>query len=160
MIVDETWNRFQNLCVWFGRIFRNGIWIRHYSDVMMSAIASQITSLAIVYSAVYSGADQRIHQSSASLAFERVIHRWPVNSPHKWPVTRKMFLNLMTSSWWNTETTLGGGFIGSKMAESDGQVSVDGSDIFFINSQFMIWIQKSIDSKHGQLRHFDKMLFW
>ena len=48
-------------------------------------------SLNIVYSAVYSGADQRKHQSSASLAFVRGIHRWPVNSPHKWPVTRKMF---------------------------------------------------------------------
>ena len=33
----------------------------------------------------------RKHQSSASLAFVRWIHRWPVNSPHKWPVTRKMF---------------------------------------------------------------------
>ena len=36
-------------------------------------------------------ADQRTHQSSASLAFVRWIHRWPVNSPHKWSVTRKMF---------------------------------------------------------------------
>ena len=57
----------------------------------MGAIASQITSLTIVYSTVYSDADQRQHQSSASLAFVRVIHRGPVNSPHKWPVTRKMF---------------------------------------------------------------------
>ena len=54
-------------------------------------IASQITSLTIVYSTVYSDADQRKHQSSASLAFVRGIHRWPVNSPQKWPVTRKMF---------------------------------------------------------------------
>ena len=57
----------------------------------MSAIASQITSLMIVYSIVYSDADQRKHQSSASLAFVRGIHRGPVNSPQKWPVTRKMF---------------------------------------------------------------------
>ena len=57
----------------------------------MSAMASQITSLTIVYSTVYSGADQRKHQSSASLSFMRGIHRWPVNSPHKGPVTRKMF---------------------------------------------------------------------
>ena len=42
-------------------------------------------------SSVYSGADQRKHRSSASLAFVRGIHRSPVNSPHKWPVTRKMF---------------------------------------------------------------------
>ena len=54
------------------------------------AMASQITSLTTVYWTVYSGADQRKHQSSASLAFVHGIHRWPVNSPHKWPVTRKM----------------------------------------------------------------------
>ena len=63
----------------------------HFNDVIIGAKASQITSLAIVYSAVYSGADQRKHQSSASLAFVRGIHRGPVNSPHKWQVTRKMF---------------------------------------------------------------------
>ena len=57
----------------------------------MSAMASQITSLTIVYSNVYSGADQRKHQSSTSLAFAWGIHRWPVNSPHKGPVTWKMF---------------------------------------------------------------------
>ena len=57
----------------------------------MGSMASQITSLTIVYATVYSGADQRKHQSSASLAFVRVIHRGPVNSPHKGPVTRKMF---------------------------------------------------------------------
>ena len=73
----------------------------------MSAIASQITSPTIVYSTVYSAADQRKHQSSASLqrkhqnsaslAFVRGFHRGPVNSPHKGPVTRKMY-HLMTSS--------------------------------------------------------------
>ena len=63
----------------------------HYNDVIMSAMASQMTSLMIVYSSVYSGTDQRKYQSSASLAFVRGIHRWPVNSPHKGPVTRKMF---------------------------------------------------------------------
>ena len=63
----------------------------HYIDVVMGAIASEITSLTIVYSTVYSIADQRKHESSAPLAFVRVIHRGPVNSPHKWPVTRKMF---------------------------------------------------------------------
>ena len=47
----------------------------HYNDVIMGTIASQITSLTIVYSIVYSDADQRKHQSSASLAFVRWIHR-------------------------------------------------------------------------------------
>ena len=57
----------------------------------MGDIASQITNLAIVYSTVYSDTDHRKHQSSASLAFVREIHRKPVNSPHKWPVTQKIF---------------------------------------------------------------------
>ena len=57
----------------------------------MGAVASQITSLTIVYSIVDWDAGQRKHESSASLAFVLGIHRVPVNSPHKWPVTRKMF---------------------------------------------------------------------
>ena len=56
----------------------------------MSPMVSQISSLTIVYSTVYSGTDQRKHQSSASLAFVVGIYRWPVNSTHKLPVTRKM----------------------------------------------------------------------
>ena len=57
----------------------------------MSTMAAQIPSLTIVFSTVYSGTDQRKHQSSASLAFVQGIHQWPVNSPHKGPVTQKMF---------------------------------------------------------------------
>ena len=57
----------------------------------MSAMASQITGVSIVCLIVCSGADQRKHHSSASLAFVAGIHRWPVDSPHKGPVTRKMF---------------------------------------------------------------------
>ena len=63
----------------------------HYGDVIMGGIASQITSLTTVYSAVYSDVDQRKHQSFASLAFVRGIYRGPVNSRQNWPVTRKMF---------------------------------------------------------------------
>ena len=48
-------------------------------------------SVTIIYSTVYSDTDQRKHQSSASLVFVWGIHRGQVNSPHKWPVTRKMF---------------------------------------------------------------------
>ena len=69
----------------------------HNSDVIMGAMVSKITSLTSVHSTVYLGADQRKHQSSASLAFVRGIHWWPVNSPHKWLSTRKMF-PLITSS--------------------------------------------------------------
>ena len=63
----------------------------HYVDVIMTTKASQITSLTIVYPTVYSGADQRKHQRSASLAFLWGIHLWPVYSPHKGSVTQKMF---------------------------------------------------------------------
>ena len=57
----------------------------------MSAMTSRIADVSIVCSTVCSGADQRKHQSSASLAFVGGIHRSPVNSPHKGPVTPKMF---------------------------------------------------------------------
>ena len=56
--------------------------LNHYSGVIMSAMASQITGFSIAYSTVCSGSDQRKHQSSASLAFVRGIHLSPVNSPH------------------------------------------------------------------------------
>ena len=74
-------------CVRFSHDFA----ISHYNGVIISAMASQITSLTIVYSVVYEGADQRKYQSSASLAFVRGIHRWLVNSLLKMSVTRKMF---------------------------------------------------------------------
>ena len=53
---------------------------KHFNDVIMSAMACQITSLTIVYSRFY-----------ASLADVKGIHRWPMHSPHKGPVERKMF---------------------------------------------------------------------
>ena len=79
-------------------ITMQGTWIiapamaTHYNDVIMCAMASQITILMTAYSTVFfSSADQRKHLNSVSLVFVRGIHRWPVNSPHKWPVTRQMF---------------------------------------------------------------------
>ena len=62
-----------------------------YNDIIMGVMESQITSLTIVYSVVYLSADQRKHQNSAILVFVWGIHRRPVNSPHKGPVTWKMF---------------------------------------------------------------------
>ena len=61
---------------------------RYYSDIIMSAMASHITSVSIVCSAICSGADQRKHQCSTSLDFAR----WPVHFRHKGPVTQKMVL--------------------------------------------------------------------
>ena len=69
----------------------------HYSDVIMTTIASLITSLAVVYSAVYSDADQRKHQSSASLAFVWGIHRDRWIPRTKGQLRGKCF-HLMTSS--------------------------------------------------------------
>ena len=78
----------------------------HYNDVIMGTIACQITSLPIVYSIVYSVADQRKHQSSASLAFVWGIHRSPVNSLHKWQVTWKMFpFDDVIMQYWPTHPT-------------------------------------------------------
>ena len=86
----------ENWCIWIRLI--NISWcncvtmfIMYYRDVTVGAITFLITSLTSVYSTVHSGADQRKHQSSASLAFVRGIHWGPVNSPHEWLVTRKMF---------------------------------------------------------------------
>ena len=62
----------------------------HYGDIIMRTMASQITSLSIVCPSVCSGADQRKHQNSTSLAFVGGIHLWPVNSLHKGPVTQKI----------------------------------------------------------------------
>ena len=80
----------------------------HYTHVIMGAIAPQITSLTIVYSTVYSDVDRRKHQISTSLAFVRGIHRAPVHSPHKWPVTRKMFPfdDVIMQTWSDTRMIL------------------------------------------------------
>ena len=81
-------------------------------------MVSQITSVLVVYSTVCSGADQRKQQSSSSLAFVRGIHRWPVNSLHKRPVTRKIFpfddVNMVypTIVWWQLDGCNGGGKCG------------------------------------------------
>ena len=87
-----------------------GIVYFHYCDLTMGAIASQITCFTVVYSTVYSGTDQRKHQSSTSLAFIRGIHRWPVNSPHKGPVMRRMFpfddIIMFARLFWRAHETL------------------------------------------------------
>ena len=78
---------FQN-CLAGGKSWRLKPLLCHYNDVIMGTIATLIANFTIVYSTVYSDADQRKHQSSAALAF---VHRGPVNILHNWPVTRKMF---------------------------------------------------------------------
>ena len=65
--------------------------ILHYSDIIMGVMASQIICVSMVYLIVCPGAVQRKHQSSASLAFVWGIRRWPVNFPHKGPLTPKVF---------------------------------------------------------------------
>ena len=121
---------------------------QHYGDVIMGAIASEFTGLKIVYSSVYSDADQRKHQSSASLAFVRGIHRGPVNSPHKWPVTRKMFpfdyvimklmyqlilylLNIQCAVWFNSPPL-------DKMATISQTICLDS---LYVNEKFYIWLK-------------------
>ena len=67
-------------------------------SIIMSAMASQVTSLTIVYSTVYSDADQRKYQNSASLAFVRGIHRYRWIPRTKGQQRGKCF-HLITSSW-------------------------------------------------------------
>ena len=91
-ILFQAWLCFIQMyyCYTYFEIMEMHILVRHHNGAIMGAMASHTISLTIVYSVVFSGANQRKHQSSASLAFVRGTHRWPVNSPHKGPVTRKM----------------------------------------------------------------------
>ena len=103
--VSPRWKRIyiyilqsQNHYCWWPAdgVVRSGYWPSWYSlqwchNERSSAMASQVTAVPIVCSTVDSGTDQREHQSSASLAFVRGIHRWPVKSPHKRPVMREIF---------------------------------------------------------------------
>ena len=84
------------------------------------------------YSTVYSGVDQRKHQSSASLAFVQGIHRGPANSPHKWPVTRKMFpFDDVIMRWWHVDT----GSSGSRTTSSGSRTSSPSSIAYTICMQ-------------------------
>ena len=77
-VILTTSNEILEQLLWVGINYLDGIWpLPHYNDVTMSKIASQITSLTIVYSTVYSGPDQTKHQSSASLAFVRGTGEFP-----------------------------------------------------------------------------------
>ena len=94
-------------------------YVQHYCDIM-GWMASQITSLTIVYSTIRSGTDQRKHQSSASLAFVRGIHRWSVNSADKWTVMGKMFPFddvIMKMNDLNTSLLMGEGLVLWKKTE-------------------------------------------
>ena len=83
---DDNDDDLRKIESFFSREEANPLIINHYIDVIMTPMTSQITDLTVVYSIVYSGADQRKHQSSASPGNSP----GPVNSPHKGPVTRKM----------------------------------------------------------------------
>ena len=120
--VTVMWNgrHFQNdICLYTGvvgmeknssyllyRVFEVRL-LAYWLDVTMSMMASLITGVSIDYSIVSLGADQRKHQNSASLAFVRGIHRWLVNSPHKGPVTPKVFpfddVIMESCGWWCME---------------------------------------------------------
>ena len=105
----------------------------HYNDVIMSMMASQITSLTTVYSTFYSRRRSRKHQSSASLAFVWGIHHWPVNCPHKRPVMRKIcpFDDVIMITW--TEP-LPGPTLMRKNCHSDSLFVITGIGICEIDS--------------------------
>ena len=70
---ENMWLNFMSICLTRVKFIPMNF---HYNDVIMGAMASQITSLTIVYSTVYSGEDQREHESSASLAFVENVSIW------------------------------------------------------------------------------------
>ena len=87
----SKWHSKQSIRRWFETPWH---WLWSPCNLSASELyytASEITSVSIVYSIVCSSENQRKYHSSASLAFVRRIHRWPVNFPHKGPVTRKIF---------------------------------------------------------------------
>ena len=102
---DAVWRRPASVCdrtvlskLYRQRLFRWLVHVQfHYIDVIMTTMASQITSHTVVYSTVYSDTDQRKHQSSASLAFVWWIHRdrW---IPRTNGQLRGKCFHLMTSS--------------------------------------------------------------
>ena len=99
--IFSTWKKGFVFCVYFYQwhmLHTAPVYLRkiplswwHYSDVIMSMMVSQVTSISIVCSTICSGTGQRKHQSSTSLAFVRGIHRWSVDYPHKGPIMWKMF---------------------------------------------------------------------
>ena len=95
-ISKSYWSSSKVVC--FGQTTGSNLehWHVQYSDVIMSEMASQITGISIVCLTLCSAADQRKHQSSASLAFVRGIHWWPLDSPYKQSVMQKIF-----SFWWH-----------------------------------------------------------
>ena len=105
-------------------------WCLHYNDVIMSPMASEIASLTIVYSTIYSGANQRKNQSSTSLAFVWGIHRWSVNSPHKGPVMRKMF-PFDDVIMWSWRCCIQTGSTATNQSETMSENSCLGSSWFF-----------------------------
>ena len=127
----------------------------------MGAIAFQITSLTIVYSTVYSGADQSKHQSCASLAFVWGIHRRPVNPPHKWPVTRKMFPfdDVITQhphpgAVWSLRVVLAGVLIKQSFQRQERFFKTD-----FGNQHMFVW-PKAYKMYIRPKMYFVKNVFW
>ena len=125
----------------------------HYSDVIMSALEFQITSVAIVWSTICSGADQRKHQSSASLAAVRGIHRWPVESPHKGPVTREMFSfdDVIMQRWYMYALCLTPSRHQARACNHDDQVS----DIMR-RMKIYFCVQHEPGDHPGYLQHFNQ----
>ena len=134
-------------------------WKCHCRDVIMGTMASKITSLQIFYSTVYSGADERKHQSSTSLAFVKEIHRLPVNSPHKGPVMRKMFPFddiIICIQFHASYTSIV--YCTAPLAPDDFQIctiSLSDNDIFIYDSSYsLIFILDQLNTQNAEISLF------
>ena len=99
--VITTWCRFADCWFIISEVHKT-----HYSDVMMNPMASLTTGVSIASSAVCSGTNKK--NIKVLRYWPLWIHRWPVNSPYKWPVMRKMFpfddviMHSLTLSQWSS----------------------------------------------------------
>ena len=119
----------------------------HYSDVIMGTTASKISSLTIVYSAVYSGAEQRKHQSSASMVFVWGIHRW---------IPRE-FLAQNVSIWWRHH---GGRLRGSHDVVIHSSTCWRAKHIFTLNHHHPLFLKwKNINFACSPLEYYSWALF-
>ena len=134
------------------------VWISHYCDGITGAMASQIAhgvSNRQPHDCLLNRSFRQIkkkHYSSASLAFVRGIHRWPVNSPHKWPVTRKN-----VSIWWRHHDSVCQKIcVMEHMKALHLRVEIAGklikltkeTNILPVNS--WIWLKNPTDAEHNQ----------
>ena len=119
-------------------------------DVIMGVVTSQITSLTIVHSTVYSDADQRKHRSSASLAFVWGIHRGPCNAERVsiwWHHHGTVIWDALTIMWHHCYKNINPGQNGWSFANA-----ISKCNVFFFKFQWFFFLGEPICNKPALAR--------